>query len=94
MHQLVCDSPVSGLRTVSTLALSAEACFLFLGRQAPSPLVTLVQASCESGPRQILLLNLETGRSTSIALVSQHAARRRTTVYACQAMVNLLHGPA
>ena len=65
---------------MSLLALSVEASFFFLGRQAPSPLATLVQASCESAPRQILLLNLETHRSTSAALVSLHAAHKKPPV--------------
>lgn len=61
------------------LVLSAEACFFFLGRQAASPLATLVQTSCERGPRQILLLNLDTHEYTSAALVSLHAAAYETT---------------
>ena len=64
--------PLSSLGPFFLLGLPTALC-LFLGRHAPSPFDTLLQASLARDPRQILLLHLDTHWISSLFFVSLHA---------------------
>ena len=85
--QLCANLPFSSLALFFLLSLLSVP-FLFLGRHAPSPLATLDQVSLALDPRHILELHLDIHTTSSLFLVSLHAACRRPSMVLLELALN------